>query len=213
MGELILLAAGGHDYDKALYDQPTEKMMAQIQAAANVALEFPNEYPTFYQFITESNVSGKTISDKAEAVIAPAGAEPPPKSDPVTWRIGMEQLRSAQIQRRNPTAATDATDGNAQRQTADEAGKARSRVNNLVARKLDTFQNETRYMWDRLNQMIASALSGVIIWFALSQSDKWAGDYSSSIVLLKFVLALVGGIAAPFAKDLVTGLSSFAKKA
>jgi hypothetical protein len=45
LNELLLLAVGAHTDPNALYDQPAEKMMGQIQAAANLALEYPEKYP------------------------------------------------------------------------------------------------------------------------------------------------------------------------
>lgn len=241
LGELLLLAAGGHDYDKALYDQPTEKMMAQIQAAANVALEFPNEYPSFYGFLTSSDVRGKLLSDETRKTIEPVSSTVPaaqpdvtapklaaaissdiPKgsanasSDPEKWRAGMDAMRQSHRTRVELMKTGDSPESETTKQTkadAEDAGKARSRLNNLVARKLDTFQNETRYMWDRLNQMIASALCGGIIWLALCQmsAKPIPGFLSETWAIVLYVV--FGGIAAPFAKDVVTGLASFAKKA
>lgn len=245
LGELLLLAAGGHDYDKALYDQPTEKMMAQIQAAANVALEFLNEYPCFYGFLTTSDVRDKKLSAAARATIVPVsgaavsgGASEAAKaavasetasdasaeytgapSDPVKWRAGMDAMRYSHstrgVERKIAVNSEEVAAADSMRKAAEDTGKARSRLNNLVARKLDTFQNETRYMWDRLNQMIASALCGGIIWLALRQisisAEKISGFPTGGLAMILY--AVFGGIAAPFAKDVVTGLASFAKKA
>ena len=239
LGELLLLAAGGHDYDKALYDQPTEKMMAQVQAAANVALEFPNEYPSLYAFLTASDIRDKKLSTAAMATVA-TNAEvkatstaldsipqstvaegttettvvaPPASSDAAKWRSGMDEMRMSHRTRVESIKLSNvmASENPKNAQTsADETGKARSRLNNLVARKLDTFQNETRYMWDRLNQMIGSGLCCGLIWltsWALTH-ERWP-----NFSIAWFVFGVFGGIAAPFAKDVVAGLSSFAKKA
>lgn len=257
LGELLLLAAGGHDYDKALYDQPIEKMMAQIQAAANVALEFPNEYPSLYGFLTQSDVRDKKLSTATEATIVPINGPASSKpdvdknqaaaaaanlptgegdqassqqratvieqtdskpsragADPSKWMTGMDAMRMAHRARIGSVKFAENLGevDPAITKEAEDAGKARSRINNLVARKLDAFQNETRYMWDRLNQMIASALCGGIIWDALLRlKPELIPGFPQTNSAIVF-WAIFGGIAAPFAKDVVTGLSSFAKK-
>jgi hypothetical protein len=48
-----------------LYDQPLEKMMGQIQAAANMALDFPQVYEQFYKFLVGAR-SDQALSDDAE---------------------------------------------------------------------------------------------------------------------------------------------------
>lgn len=40
LAELELLSLGAHTDPDALYDQPVEKMMGQVQAAANLVLEY-----------------------------------------------------------------------------------------------------------------------------------------------------------------------------
>ena len=52
LNELLLLAAGNPESADVLYDQPTERMMGQIQASANLALDFPDRYPRVYAFFT-----------------------------------------------------------------------------------------------------------------------------------------------------------------
>ena len=42
--ELLILAVAGVNSADALFDQPTDKMMGQLQAAANVALDFPARF-------------------------------------------------------------------------------------------------------------------------------------------------------------------------
>lgn len=51
--EFITLTTGGYQSENALFDQPVEKMMAQVQAAANMALDFPVEYPHLYSFLAK----------------------------------------------------------------------------------------------------------------------------------------------------------------
>ena len=56
LNELLLLAAGSPQSADVLYDQPTERMMGQIQAAANLALDFPDQYQRVYVFFTGPSV-------------------------------------------------------------------------------------------------------------------------------------------------------------
>ena len=76
LGELEALCVGSARLEKGssvLYDQPTEKMMGQLQAAANLALDFPYRYQALYRFLTGSGseLSGdaKLWYDYAEAVV------------------------------------------------------------------------------------------------------------------------------------------------
>lgn len=209
LSELLVLAAGGHDYDKALYDQATEKMMAQIQAATNVALEFPNEFPNLYAFLTTANTGCKDIESATQALLAgPSGkareitpgsdSSERTTSDADRWLSGMDSVRARALlgSGRN----VENIDAQAK---ADAAGQARTRISNLVARKLDAFQNETRYQWDRMNQVIAFLLAVLAIYY--TKPTDWHG--------VKLVLyACLGGLVAPFAKDIVAGLASFGKK-
>ena len=207
LSELLLLAAGGHDYANALYDQPIEKMMAQIQSAANVALEFPNEYPALYAFLTHAELARAVLSEPARATVSGAlndRGEAVRLSDAKSWQQGVEVVRSMQsmrLARIEPHADTAAD--------AEAAGKARSRLNNLVARKLDAFQNETRYFWDRLNQWVSSITCTALLFVFSMQLPTT----ETPLTAIKIIFLLFGGIAAPFAKDVVTALASFGKKA
>jgi len=50
--EFIELVTGGYATKRAVFDQPIEKLMAQIQAATNMALDFPDRYPALFGFLT-----------------------------------------------------------------------------------------------------------------------------------------------------------------
>lgn len=56
-----------------LYDQPVEKMMGQIQAAANMALDFPHLYSELYQFLANP-LAASEQSDDAKQWLAYAQA-------------------------------------------------------------------------------------------------------------------------------------------
>ena len=53
LNDLLILSVSGVESADALYDQPTDKMMGQIQSAANVAVDFPDLYPRIYDFLTK----------------------------------------------------------------------------------------------------------------------------------------------------------------
>jgi hypothetical protein len=125
--QLLLLAAGGSENADALYDQPTGKLMGQIQAAANVALDFPERYKSFYDFITT----------------APRGDDG--GRDQRLWR----EFSTARMSGR-PRRASAADDAEARAAT-----QARARLGNLVARKLDALQNAVEYKWARYNQAVS----------------------------------------------------------
>lgn len=176
--EFITLTTGGYESEDALFDQPVEKMMGQIQAAANMALDFPVEYPNLYSFL-------------AKVPIQPSGNTP----DHDLWK-NFAAKKSSQ------TAAMTKDDSN-------DAAKARARLGNIVARKLDAFQNETQYAWANANQRISVIVGSILIAIILYLSG-FTKDFVLGWVLI-WVLAITGGITAPFAKDVVSGLSQFGK--
>jgi hypothetical protein len=59
--QLITLAVGGDAKPNALLDQPTNKMMGQVQAAVSVALDFPDRYSDLYSFLTDLTGSDGTV--------------------------------------------------------------------------------------------------------------------------------------------------------
>lgn len=63
--QLLILAAGGEHNADVLYDQPTERMMGQIQAAANLCLEYPDRYPQAYAFFTKEDLEMRTLQGEA----------------------------------------------------------------------------------------------------------------------------------------------------
>ncbi len=187
IAELLLLAVGGHSNPRALFDQPIEKMMGQIQSAVSLALEYPQEYPHLYEWIT-----------KVPERYWREGAYHMTKKDGENWKnnvLTVHKIRGlpagAQLKGKELAAAQ-------------EASKARARLNNLVARKLDAFQNQSQYRWERLNQYAAAAISAIV--FALGLYDSTVGGLLQSVVL-----ALPAGVIAPFAKQLAGSLSSFGK--
>lgn len=190
--ELLLLAVGAHSDPNALYDQPVEKMMGQIQAAVNLALEYPDQYPHLYGFITEV---------PATYVV---GGEPHGTSqDGTLWKMGAAGVHRLRTQLRTiPPTENEMAD-------AQKASAARARLNNLVARKLDAFQNQTQYLWERLNQLAATGIAVVIFLIAIGISSKAPSGPEGW--LLAFALSLPAGVVAPFAKQLASSLTSFGK--
>ena len=168
-----------------LFDQPAEKMMGQIQAAANLVMDFPAIYEDAYRFLMNQPASGPLRDDPATwlAFARKAGESSPP-------------LRKSRLQ-----AGDDAE--------ARLAAQARARLANMVSRKLDGFQNETQYLWAELNQRASFLLgSGLLLWLMYPPSGLLSEDG-----LLAVVLAFFGGLIAPFAKDLVSALSGLSAKA
>ena len=72
----------------------------------------------------------------------------------------------------------------------------------LAQRRVDTLRIYTEWRWARLNQIAAIVLSAIQIYFfqnfavvEMGAKDQW-------------FVAILGGLVAPFAKDLVTRLRS-----
>lgn len=183
--ELLILAAGGARYADVLYDQATERMMGQIQAAANLSLEYPDRYPHIYAFLTKEDLEMKSLQ----------GTGAP--SDSKVW-AGFA-LQSAQ-----PKALDDQVE-----QDSRAAQQARVRLGNLIARRLDTFQNRTQFHWARLNQTASIIVGAGLSAYVLIPTGTMAGKDSFAV----FALSLMAGMLAPFAKDVVTAVSGIRTKA
>ncbi len=84
-----------------------------------------------------------------------------------------------------------------------DAIRDRTRMNHLVARKLDTVQTKLTYYWERWVQGVAFALSFAVLWHLMSHQEAGA---------VQWPVVLLGSVMAPFAKDVVTGLASFRKR-
>ena len=177
--EFIMLTTGGYENEDAFFDQPVEKMMGQIQSAANLSLDFPVEYPHLYSFLVNVTTNATVVT-----------------SDHDLWK-------NFAVKNSSKTASLMTND------KSSNAAKARARLGNLVARKLDAFQNETQYAWANANQRISVIISSVLIFLILFFSG-YTKDLTFGWLLIG-VIAIAGGITAPFAKDIVSGLTQFGK--
>lgn len=179
-------------YADVLFDQPTERMLGQIQAAANLSLEFPDRYPNAYAFFTQEDLQMK---------LAPSAVGK--RSDNELWadfatRTAREGITADEVQR-----LKQESDGRA-------ASQARVRLGNLIARRLDTFQNRTQYLWARGNQSASIIVGAILTAYALTRNTT-VSDAKDFVVLL--CLSMLAGMLAPFAKDVVTAISGMRTKA
>jgi hypothetical protein len=195
--ELLILSVAGVDSANALFDQPTGKMMGQLQAATNVVVEFPAMFPAMYDFLTRVPRSEAAAAETTGRGVAAAGT-----SDAQVWRAFVAQLESpapAPGAARSPLSAASADEPDPAVVRA--ATHARTRIDHFISRKLDAFQTRTEYLWARANQTAAVAgAAGVIVYLLQSQSvaTSW---------LQQVTLAAFGGMVAPFAKDVVSALT------
>lgn len=184
--ELLILAAGGARYADVLYDQATERMMGQIQAAANLSLEYPDRYPHVYAFFTKEDLELKSLQASSTA------------SDSKVWA-------GFAMQSTQPKALHEETTEPDSR----AAQQARVRLGNLIARRLDTFQNRTQFRWARLNQAASIFVGAALSAYVLIPSGTMAGKDSLAVI----ALSLMAGMLAPFAKDVVSAVSGIRTKA
>ncbi len=181
--ELLYLSIGDKKHDNILCGQPLDKMMGQIQAAARIALDYPNEFPALFAFLC------KTDFEKAAPSTHVAF------KDRAIWTTHAKTHRS--IVAPAPTSP-------AQTAAASDAAQARSRLANLVSRKLDGFQLRTQFWWDRSNQTFSIGVSCGLLGTALYEQGMG--------LAASLGLGLLGGLIAPFAKDFSQSLSKFASK-
>lgn len=183
--EVLVLAAGGEQNADVLFDQPTERMLGQIQAAANLSLEYPDRYPHAYAFFTREDL---------QTTLAQTGGAP---DDSQCWADFAERTAREGY-------ATDEAQRLKQESEGRAAQQARVRLGNLIARRLDMFQNRTQYRWARLNQLISIAAGAALTAYALTRANDVnnTGDWLALVLL-----SLLAGMLAPFAKDVVAVIS------
>lgn len=186
--ELIVLTVTYEKYSDALFDQPADKMMGQIQAAANVATDFPQSYEKLYQFLTD--VPEPYNSENKNRLSASSYRQPEPP-DAVIWFNFITDGYS----KANQDPSSD---------VVQQATRARGRLDHFVARKLDAFQSQTELCWARKNQYYAVTTASVFLLGLLI--------YIGVPFFWSFLLAIFGGMMAPFAKDIVSGLSGIKTK-
>lgn len=188
--ELLVLAAGGERYAEVLFDQPTERMLGQIQAAANLSLEFPDRYPRTYAFFTQEDLEMKL-------------AAPDMRGDSDLWADFAVRTARASMAADEAQRLQHEADGRA-------AQQARVRLGNLIARRLDTFQNRTQYRWARGNQAASIIAGAALSAYALTRTTT-ATEPRDYVALIG--LSLLAGMLAPFAKDVVAAVSGLRAKA
>lgn len=169
--DFFRLAAGektksGYKVWHPIFDQPAEKLMGQIQAAANVALDYPQKYTHFYEFLTAN--------------------EDPNDTDRDLWRAHAGQAATRQQPGQQPSV--DAAE-------ARKATEARARIGNFVARKLDAFQNKLEYWWARANQGAAITIGAVIFWYAIHQTQDVSKVDPFTLIVAAVLAGLVSPFA------------------
>lgn len=183
--EIIILATGNPRYQYVLFDQPLDRLMDQIQAAANLALEFPDRYPHAYAFFTQEDVETQAAMLKGNF-----------PSDSQLW--------SDFATRTDRAGDTGAGDQNDTREIdLRVAQQVRMRLANVLARRLDIFQNRTHYLWARGNQAASIVTGALLTAYALTRASTpvRVEDY-----VALFCLSLLAGMLAPFAKDVVSAV-------
>jgi len=200
--QLLTLAASDVQNDSGLFDQSTDKMMGQIQAATSVAMDFPSNYKAFYEFLTqppeapESPESPKAPDAASATDSASQSAPRHPKRATTDQNLWREYVEGFELDPAAKVADSRAGDGPSAESIA--ANSARARLDHFVARKLDAFQSSMVYEWARLNQLVAVVGSSIFLLFVLQdiQPD----------IFKRIGIAVFGGMIAPFAKDFVSAL-------
>lgn len=173
--------------DRALFSLPLEKLMGQVQDAADTALSNPAVYPYLYYFLT-------------------SGAQP---TDVAEW------FRRAQQILPSLPASASARQQQALKQDAKDQNDTYSRLNKFVRHRLDAFQLVTGYTWQERNQWWAIMLGAILLFIVLCSLQRARllelAQQPDSLPLVVQVIGIagasvIGGILAPIAKDLVVAL-------
>lgn len=194
--QLLRLAIGGEEYQTALFEQAPEKMFGQIQAAVNIALDFPDTAPDLYEFLTHDPAWPTKGVERVARKVAMANAAAEAKHeaqrpDQDVWREFARELHAGRVNAR-AAKVEDRGDYLA-------ANQARQRLDNLVRRRLDALQTRIAYRWSRGNQVASFLVAFALSLIALLQVRE--PNYVASVFL-----AVIAGFLAPPAKDLVAAL-------
>ncbi len=163
--ECLELSAGEFRDARGWYDQPSDQLFSQMQAAANVALRSRPRYPNFANFLVGRSSWG---------------------------RVKETSLKHGEGKhlRRNSDRG----------KVPEDLGSGDSPEYFLAQRRVDTLRIYTEWRWARLNQLAAIGISALLlIVFQMPKTESLCDS---------IVLGILGGLVAPFAKDVVTRLSS-----
>ncbi len=161
--DLVMLATAGNA--DALYELPVQRFTGQLNAALQVALAYPDEYPDV-------------------VAIMACGARP----DDITILLGLPP---------DPD----------NKSAVQKYSAARTRVASVTQRSLDAIQIDIGNRWARRLHYYSVALSSILI----GTAAVWSHLRQESLprprdVVVWIVIAVVGGMVAPVARDLVTAL-------
>jgi len=90
------------------------------------------------------------------------------------------------------------------------AQQARARLHNLIARRLNTFKNRVQHRWSRNNQIVSIFTGAALSTYALYSTTS-VGDFKDGLAL--FGYALLAGMLAPVAKNVVSAINGMRNKA
>jgi hypothetical protein len=164
---MVDLATGGAA--RAFYELTAEQIVAQINAAAQIVLDYPKKYSDLLFVLAE----GADIDD-VETVIA--------------------ESREGSRSRKPATPAPDYLE-------------ARSRVGHRIQRNLDAIQIALGSRWKFWMQIIAIALSTLLLESAVISIE---GVHTGAI-LMALPIGIAGGYFAPVSRDLVAALQTLRK--
>ncbi|MSP48376.1 MAG: hypothetical protein EXQ95_03505 [Alphaproteobacteria bacterium] len=159
--ELIELATGGDD--RAFFELPAEQVVAQMNAAAQIAMDYPRRHTALLSVLS----AGVSADDLATFLAGPTGPEAQPRY-------------------------TD----------------ARNRIGHRLQRNLDGLLIALGNDWRWWMQIIAIALTLLIVEIAVVLSTNW----SLAAILWAVPVGIIGGYLAPITRDLVAALQNLRRK-
>jgi hypothetical protein len=173
--DLLRLATAGDR--AAFYDLPIEQLCGQMNAAAQVVLDYPARYPGLLKCLASlsSPEDREMVSSFEFALLRDKGP-----------------LRMADEERRFKEVSQQVMD-------------ARSRVSNQIHRSIDAFQISVGYRWKWYLQIASFLISFTITVVAvnLGALNGWVSDGSISHNWAAIVLiGLIGGFLAPVVRDI-----------
>lgn len=181
LDQTVLLAAGGHKL--ALLDLTVEQLCGQLNSAAQVALEYPQLYPSFFQVI----VAGALKQDVE--VVA--------RGNPNSVDFGT----NANGEKRYITP---------NEQDKQRYLEARARIGQFAQRSIDALHIRLGARWKWWMQLASFAFSAVITYaaFAIYHGNWRFWELGANDIFYLVFGCILGGFLAPIARDIVAAVQS-----
>jgi hypothetical protein len=126
-----------------------------------------------------------------------------PQKFPALYRFAVSGAEREEADKWEKSSADLPEAGAASRSDSKKRADLYAGLHQLAKRKLDAFQLQTGYDWEKANQAWAVGLGAAILFITIIVIN-YGNRLDAGLVAKSLVVSLIGGIMAPIAKDLLT---------